>query len=171
MSSSTPTKGTNRPFLGSRDRETSVVLWDVDGGEPVVGSLDRGEPLLTQERWQAALERAEQPLHAPPALRAVARDGLDAELLERPTHLGQAGLVYRLAGLGGVEVVAASVGVEGRKQSMRRNGLLETDEARGGTLLLDQDSREHRACGVVQGHDKVEFRPLRQPGVLRAVLE
>src|SRR3954468_618527 len=67
--------------------------------------------------------------------------------------------------------MTASVGVEGRKQSMRRNGLLETDEARGGTLLLDQDSREDRACGVVQGHDKVEFRPLRQPRVLRAVLE
>ena len=48
---------------------------------------------------------------------------------------------------------------------------LEPDEARGGALLLDQDSREHRARGVVQGHDKIEFRPLRQPGVLRAVLE
>jgi len=67
--------------------------------------------------------------------------------------------------------MAAPVGVEGRKQSMRRNGLLETDEARRRALLLDQDGREHRARGVVQGHDKIEFRPLRQPGVLRAVLE
>src|SRR3954454_6847834 len=115
---------------------------DVDGGEPAVGRLDRGEPLLAQQRRQAALERAGPPLHPTPALRAVARDVLDAELLERPTHLGEAGLVYRLPGRGGVEVMAASVGVEGRKQSMRRNGLLETDEARSCALLLDQDSRE-----------------------------
>ena len=76
------------------------MLRDVDGGEPLVGGLNRGDPLLTQERRQAALERSEQPLHAPPALRAVARDVLDAELLERPTHLGEAGLVHRLAGRG-----------------------------------------------------------------------
>src|SRR3954454_16048823 len=29
-----------RPFLGSRDRETRGVVWDVDGSEPVVGSPD-----------------------------------------------------------------------------------------------------------------------------------
>src|SRR3712207_8034970 len=45
--------------------------------------------------------------------------------------------------------------------------LLQPDEARHRALLLDQDSREDRARGVVQGHDEVEFRPLRQPRVLR----
>src|SRR3954471_24572554 len=126
-----------RPFLGGRDHKTGVVLWDVDGGETVVGSLDRGEPLLAQERWQPALERAEQPLHPTPALRAVARDVLDAELLERPTHLGQAGLVYRLAGLGGVEIMAAPVGVEGREQAVRCNHFLEPHKARSRALFLD----------------------------------
>src|SRR5215210_6220074 len=94
-----------RARLGGRDRETGVVLRDVDGSEPVVGRLDRGDPLLAYERRQAALERAEQPLHAPPPLGGVARDVLDAELLESPTHLGDAGLVHRLPGLGGVEVM------------------------------------------------------------------
>src|SRR3954449_7286498 len=97
-----------RSLLGGRDRETGVVLRDVDGGEPPVGRLDRREPLLAQERRQPALERAEQPLHPTPALGAVARDALDAELLERPTHLGEAGLVHRLPGLGREEVMASA---------------------------------------------------------------
>src|SRR5215210_1494653 len=75
-----------RARLSGRDRETGVVLWDVDGGEPAVGSLDRGEPLLAHERRQAALKGAEQPLHAPPALRAVARDvSMPSCLRARPT--------------------------------------------------------------------------------------
>ena len=38
-----------RALLGGRDREAGVVVRDVDGGEPVVGSLDRGEPLLAYD--------------------------------------------------------------------------------------------------------------------------
>ena len=63
------------------------------------GSGLRDEPVLWERpsgsvwRRQAALECAEQPLHPTPALGAVARDVLDAELLERPPDLGQAGLV------------------------------------------------------------------------------
>src|SRR3954449_1420944 len=33
-----------RALLGGRDRETGVVVRDVDGGEPAVGRLDRGKP-------------------------------------------------------------------------------------------------------------------------------
>src|SRR4029453_4217278 len=101
----------------ARAREGGCGGGDGGGAEPVVGGLDRGESLLAQERRQAALERAEQPLHPTPALRAVARDVLDAELLERPPDLGQAGLVHRLAGRGRVEVMTAPVGVEGREQA------------------------------------------------------
>src|SRR3954465_3013866 len=85
-----------RPLLGGRDRETGVVVRDVDGGEPAWGRLYRGKPLLAHQGRQPALERTEQPLHPTPALRAVARDGLDAELLERPPDLGEAGLVHPL---------------------------------------------------------------------------
>src|SRR4051812_28242830 len=49
-------------------------------------------------------------------------------LRARPTWVRQV-LSTGSPALGGVEVMAAPVGVEGRKQSMRRNGLLETDEA------------------------------------------
>src|SRR3954471_20252602 len=83
MSSSAPTNGTKAvPSSAGATRETGVVVRDVDGREPAVGRLDRGKPLLAHQRRQAALERAEQPLHATPALRAVARDVRDAELLE-----------------------------------------------------------------------------------------
>src|SRR3954466_2782785 len=88
-----------------------------------------------------------------------------------PPGLGGWGLVHRLAGLGGVEVVAAAVGVEGAEQALPRDGLLQPDETRGGPLLLDQDGREDRAGGVVHRDDQVECRALRQPSVLRAVLE
>src|SRR3954466_11738200 len=88
-----------------------------------------------------------------------------------PPGLGGWGLVHRLAGLGGVEVVAAAVGVEGAEQALPRDGLLQPDETRGGPLLLDQDGREDRAGGVVHRDGQVECRPLRQPSVLRAVLE
>jgi len=96
---------------------------------------------------------------------------LDAELVERPADLGQAGLVHRLAGRGRVEVVAASVGIEGREQAVCRNRFLQSHKARRGTLFLDQDSREDRACGIVQGHHEIERRSLRQPGGPRAVLK
>src|SRR4051812_2186100 len=99
-----------RPRLGGRDREAGVVARDVHGGEPAVGGRDRGEPLLAQERRQPALKGPEQPLHATPALRAVARDVRDAELLERPPDLGEAGLVHRLPGLTGVEVLGGFKG-------------------------------------------------------------
>ena len=45
------------------------------------------------------LQGAEQPLHAAAALRAVGGDVLDAELRERPTHLGQMPAVDLAAGL------------------------------------------------------------------------
>src|SRR3954447_13348960 len=91
-------------------------------------------------------------------------------LRARPTWVRQV-LSTGSPALGRVEVMAAAVGVEGREQSMRCDHLLEPHKARSRALLLDQDGREDRARGVVQGHDKIEFRPLRQPGVLRAVLE
>src|SRR4051812_140640 len=58
-------------------------------------------------------------------------------------------LPCRLTGLGGVEVMAAAVGVEGREQAVRCDHLLEPHKARSRALLLDQDGREHRARGVV----------------------
>src|SRR4051812_32344233 len=64
-----PPKGPEPPpFLGSRDPETGVWAWDVNGGEAVVGHPDRGEPLLTQGGGQGALGGAQPALQSDPAL-------------------------------------------------------------------------------------------------------
>src|SRR5688500_20261527 len=67
--------------------------------------------------------------------------------------------------------MAAPIGVEGREQAVRCDHLLQPHKARSRALLLDQDGREDGARGIVHRDNKVEFRPLRQPRVLRAVLE
>ncbi len=78
-----------RALLGGRDREAGVVPRHLDCGEPPIGGFHRAQTFLAQERRKAALQRAEQPLHAAAPLRRVARDVLDPELRERPADLRQ----------------------------------------------------------------------------------
>jgi len=67
--------------------------------------------------------------------------------------------------------VAAAIGVEGREQAMRADRLRKAAKARRRALLFDEEDRQYLARRVVHRHDQIELRPLRQPGVGRAVLE
>ena len=66
-----------------------VVRWQVALGDEVVGGLDRGDAGQRQLLHQPVLQGAEGALGAPARLRGVGRDVLDAELGQRPPHLGR----------------------------------------------------------------------------------
>jgi len=95
---------------------------------------------------------------------------LDPELRQRPPHLREPLLVHLLARLRRVKIIAAAIGVEGRKQPLRRDRLLDPAKARRRSFLLDQEDRQYPAGRVIHRHDEAERRPFRQPGVGRGVL-
>lgn len=82
----------------------------------------------------------------------------------RPTWVRPA-LVDRLAGLRGVEIVAAAVGVEAAEQALPGDRLDEPAKARRRAFLLHQEHRVDRAGGVIHGDDQVERRLPDQPFV------
>ena len=84
-----------------------VALFD----EAVCG-LDLGDAGEAEFLDQAVLEGSEGALGAAACLGRVGGDVFDAELVEGAADLGRVALVHFAAGLGGVEVVAASVCVE-----------------------------------------------------------
>src|SRR5919206_1884365 len=159
------------PRLRRLDRKARVVLGHIDFGQVAVGvrhSVDPGQP---QHLRQAALQRAEHPLHPAPSLRAVGRDVLDAELLQRTPDLGQLILIDRLAGLGREEIVTAPIGIERTEQALACDHLAKATQAREGAFLFDQKGRVDLARGVVQRDDQIQWRLPAQPGMGRAVLE
>jgi hypothetical protein len=89
----------------------------------------------------------------------------------RPTW-GRHRLVDLAAGLGGVEVVAAAIGVERAEQAVRRDRLGQAEEARHRPFLRDQERRVDLARRIVERDDQVELAiAARQPGEARAILE
>src|SRR5918911_1120312 len=159
------------PRLRRLDRKARVVLGHIDFGQVAVGLLYGVDPGQPQHLRQAALERAEHPLHPAPSLRAVGRDVLDAELLQSPTNLGQLILIDRLAGLGREEVVTAPIGIERAEQALALDHLPQATQAREGAFLFDQKGRVDLARGVVQRDNQIQRRLPAQPGMGRAILE
>ena len=109
--------------------EAGVVLLDIDVRQPAIGRLDRRDPVHSQQRRQALLQRVPEPLYPPPRLRAVGGDVRDVQLLQRPPHLRQKRLVDLRARLRREEVVAAPVGVERREQTMSADRSLTARES------------------------------------------
>ena len=129
-----------------------------------------GDAGLRQFLDQAVLQRAEHAFAAPARLRRIGRDVLDSQMFERPPDLGQPALVDRTVRLRRVEIVAAAVGVEARRQALGGEHLEQGPKRRGGAFLLDQERRIDRAGRVVHGDDQIERRRARKPGRPRAVL-
>src|ERR1700733_2801142 len=125
-----------RAFLRGGHGEEGVVLLDIDVRQPAIRPLDRRDPVHSQQRRQALLQRVPEPLYPPPRLRAVGGDVRDVQLLQRPPHLRQKRLVDLRARLRREEVVAAPVGVERREQTMSADRLRQPAKARGRALLL-----------------------------------
>ena len=159
-----------RTLLFRLDGEAGVVLGDVTGLEPGVGRLDGRDPGQPHLLGQAVLQGGEQPLGASARLRRIGGDVLDPQMRQRPADLGQLRGRDFAAGLGGVKVMAAAVGVEGAEQAMLGNDLAQRREGRGGSFLFDQDHGVDPARGVVHGHDQVHRRQARDPHVPRPVL-
>jgi hypothetical protein len=99
------------------------VVRQVDLGDEPVRFFHGGDPGQLELLDQAVLEGGESALRAAPGLGRVGRDVLDAELGQRPADLGRVVLVDLGAGLGGVEVVRAPVGVERTRQALGRDHL------------------------------------------------
>jgi hypothetical protein len=133
------------------------VLSEIDLPQEAVGGLDGGDPGQRQLLGQAILQGAEGTLAAAPGLRRIGRNMANAELLERPAHLGQLGLRHFAASLGGVEVVAAAVGVELHEQAVPFDHLEQPAKAAQRAFFLDQKGRVDLARGVVHGHDQIEL--------------
>ena len=96
---------------------------------------------------------------------------LDPELGQRAADLGQPMPVDLLARLGGEEVMAAAIGVEGREQTHPGDHLGKPAQARERPFLLDEEGRIDLAGRVIHRHDEIERRPALQPGMGRAVLK
>ena len=94
----------------------------------------------------------------------------DPQLLQRAADLGQSGPGDLPAGLGGVEVMAAPIGVELDEQAMALDHLGQATEGRGGALLLDQHGGVERRGRVIQRDHQVERRLPGQPGMRRGIL-
>ena len=93
-------------------REASVVVGQVGVCDEAVCGFDRRDPRQRQFLDEAVLEGAEGALGASARLGRIGSDVLDAELVEGAADLGALILGDLAACLGGVEVVAAAVGIE-----------------------------------------------------------
>ena len=155
----------HKPALrqGRRPGKAGVVRRQVDIADPGVGPLDVADPGPCQLLDQAILQRAEHPLRTAPRLGRVGRDMLDPQPLQRPANLRRPLPVDRRARLRRVKVVAATVGIQARRQTMGAEHLQQRPQRRGGAFLLDQKRRVDPARRIVQRHDQVQRRLPRKP--------
>ena len=102
-----------RALLGGGDQEAGIEGGQEGVCDIAVGFVDGGDAGQAQLLGEAPLQGAEEALDAAPGLGRVGGNVRDAELAERPANLSKALLVDLAAGLGGEEIVAAAVGIEG----------------------------------------------------------
>ena len=89
---------------------------------------------------------------------------LDAQLRERPCHLGWTAAID-LARLRRAEIGRAAVGVEAHRQAMLRKDLFQRPEGRGRAFLLDQERRIDRPRRVVERDDEIKGGLALEPGM------
>ena len=142
-------------FEFGRGGEAAVVVGQVGVCDEAVCGFDRCDPRQRQFLDEAVLEGAEGALGAAARLGRIGGDVLDAELVEGAADLGVLILGDLAACLGGVEVVAAAVGIEAAGQPLVGEHLLQRAEGGRGAFLLDQEGRIDLAGGVVHGDDQV----------------
>jgi len=109
--------------LGRRDRKAGIVIGNESLPEISVHCRQGPDAGYPHSRWQPVVQGPEYPLDAPASLRRIRRNVPDAELQERAADLRQMLVVDLAAGLAGLEVVAAPIGVKRSKQAMPRNRL------------------------------------------------
>lgn len=114
-----------RAFLFSVHGKTPIVGGDVDIPNEGVGRLERDDRGHRQLFRQTVLQRLEQPFRAATRLRRIGRDVFDAEMIERPADLGQAGPIDLAAGLWRVKVVAAPIRIKAQRQAMTAEHFLQ----------------------------------------------
>ena len=157
------------PFLQRRLQELLVECRQVISRDVPVGFLDVDDPVECQLLGQPVLVGAEHPFGSSPGLRGVGGDHLDAQLLHGTAELCGVLLVDLAAGLGGVPVVAASVGVQRAEQSFGPDHFADPLEAAPCAFLVHEEHRVMLAGGVIHGDDEIPLLP-RHPLVPAAVL-
>ena len=110
-------KGRSR--FGGLDRETGVVAGNVGLLQEAVGGGDVADLRQPEFLGQAVLQGAEHAFRTPARLRRIGRNMLDAELSQGASDLGEGVLGNLAAGLRGVEIMAAAVGIERAEQPLR----------------------------------------------------
>ena len=118
--------------------KTGVVVGQIGFGDEPVGVRDIADPGELHLLDQPILEGGERPLRAAACFGAVGCDMFDAQMPQRPAHLGRIGFVHFSPGLGRVEVMAATVGIKRRRQAMFAKHLQKGAECRGGAFLGNQ---------------------------------
>ena len=139
--------------------------WPIGLGEPAIGRRDCGDAGQGQLLRQPVLQGAEGALETAARLGRISCDVADAELAEGAPDLRSHGLRDRFAGLGRMEIVAASVGIELAEQPVPVDHLGQRTKARCGALLLDHKARVDRAGRVVESDHQIVLPIIaRQPG-------
>ena len=108
---------------------------------------------------QAVLEGLPGALDAPLRLRRVGQDELNAQFLKRPGELGRVApaaalLLQALGVLGSALEDTMPVAVEGQRDAVPVDDLLEHDQVAVGVLLLPEQGEGDRPGGVVHGADE-----------------
>jgi hypothetical protein len=103
------------------------------------GPGDVADAGLRQFLDQPVLQGAEHPLASPARLRRIGRHVLYSQVLQRPANLGQPVPVDHTVRLRRVEVVAAAIGVEARRQAVRSEHFQARPEGRSRAFFLDQE--------------------------------
>ena len=126
-------------------------------------------PAQRQLLGQPRLMSADRPLAAPPGLGRIGRDHLDAQLLHGAPKLGELSLVHLAAGLRGVPIMAAPVGVQRAEQPVAENDLPHPSKARRRALLLYKEHGVVHVVGVIHRHHQVPQLP-RHPFMAAGIL-
>ena len=122
------------------------------------GRRNVGDPGQREFLDQPVLQGAEHALAAPARLRRIGWNMLDPEVLESSPNLRQMLLVDRSIRVRRVEVVAATIRVEARWQTVCGKRLQKPTKARCRAFFLNQKRRVDRARRIVHRDNQVERR-------------
>gem|GEM_PF-4716114 len=142
-----------RTRLTRLNSEAGIVRGDEGLLEEQAGLIHVGNSGKAQFLGQAFLQGSEHPLRAPPSLRRIGRDQLDAKLDQGATDLGRIIPINLAARLGRMPVVRATIRIKRTKQPLFRDYLLKSGERTHGAFLINKYGRINLAARIVHGDD------------------
>jgi len=95
---------------------------------------------------------------------------LDAQPGQRPADLRRLRLLHRFTRFRREEVMAAAIGVEAARQTLRAEDIQQSPEGRDCAFFLDEERRIDLARRIVQRHNQIEWRFVLEPRMAAAIL-